>query len=138
MSAAVYSCPPSWLPWIPDGVRCPRSPAEIEGHSWDLLVLTPDACRSGFQARCGLLLVPGDASEVLRSIHAASVVSYGLSLRDTLTLSSLTQPVLCLQRAVPPLEPMEIPLPGLPESPESLLPLLGLLLLAGRLTPGPR
>ena len=111
MSAAVYSCPPSWLPWIPDGVRCPRSPAEIEGHSWDLLVLTPDACRSGFQARCGLLLVPGDASEVLRSIHAASVVSYGLSLRDTLTLSSLTQPVLCLQRAVPPLEPMEIPIP---------------------------
>lgn len=135
MLAAVYSCPALWLPWLPDGVLCPRSPAELEGDFWDLLVLTPDACRSALRAQCRLLLVPGDAPDVLRSVHAASVVSYGLSLRDTLTLSSLTQPVLCLQRAVPPLEPLEIPLPPLPEPPEALLPLLGLLLLAGRLAP---
>lgn len=133
MNAAVYSCPPHWLPWLPDGVLCPQTPSGLHGTFWELLVLTPDACPAPVHVRCRTLLSPGDRPALLDFVHADFVVSYGLSLRDTLTLSSLNEPVLCLQRAVPPLEPMEIPLPPLPEPPEQLLPLLGLLLLAGQL-----
>ena len=37
---------------------------------------------------CGVLLVPGDAGQAIRAIHAASAVSYGGSSRDSLTVSS--------------------------------------------------
>lgn len=67
--------------------------------------------------RCGMLLVPGTGMP--RGIQAETVVTYGLSHRDSLTLSSLSEPVLCVQRALPRLEggnvePQEIPLPPLP------------------------
>lgn len=63
----------------------------------------------------------------------------GLSHRDSLTLSSLSEPVLCVQRALPRLEggsvePQEIPLPPLPGEAETLLPLLGMRLLRMPLT----
>lgn len=62
-----------------------------------------------------------------------------LSARDSLTLSGVRQPVLCIQRTLPgpggtPLEPQEIPLGDLPGPPEALLGLLGLRLLLMPLT----
>ena len=62
------------------------------------------------------------------------MITCGLSPRDSLTLSSLTEPVLCVQRHLPRpdgavIEPQEFPLPSLPGPPEELLPLLGLRLL---------
>ena len=70
---------------------------------------------------------------------ADTVITYGLSSRDSLTLSSLEEPVLCIQRTLPrpdgaAIEPQEIPLPPLLEPAEQLLPLLGLWLLQMPLT----
>ena len=67
------------------------------------------------------------------------MITCGLSPRDSLTLSSLTEPVLCVQRSLPRpdgavIEPQEVPLPPLPGPPEELLPLLGLRLLLMPLT----
>ena len=70
---------------------------------------------------------------------AETVVTYGLSHRDSLTLSSLTEPVLCIQRRLrrpdgSVIEPQELPLPPLPEPADRLLPLLGAWLLQMPLT----
>ena len=67
------------------------------------------------------------------------MITCGRSPRDRLTLSSLTEPVLCVQRSLPRpdgavIEPQEFPLPPLPGPPEELLPLLGLRLLLMPLT----
>ena len=61
-------------------------------------------------------------------------MTYGLSHRDSLTLSSLAEPVLCVQRLLPRpdgglIEPQEFPLPALPGPAAELLPLLGARLL---------
>ena len=91
----------------------------------------------GAELLCGLLLTPGNCpAEWLSRIRADFAVSYGLSARDSLTFSSLEEPVLCVQRALPGpdgtvIEPQEIPLPGLPAPVEQYLPLLGLWLLCG-------
>ena len=66
----------------------------------------------------------------LDRITAETVVTYGLSHRDSLTLSSLAEPVLCVQRRLPRpdggvVEPQEFPLPDLPAPAAELLPLLG-------------
>ena len=65
---------------------------------------------------------------------ARQTVDCGLDKRSSLTLSSLTEPMLCIQRALPRpdgtvVEPQELPLPPLPFPAEQLLPLLGLQLL---------
>ena len=57
-----------------------------------------------------------------------------LGLTRRLTLSSLAEPVLCVQRQLPRpgggvVEPQEFPLPELPAPAAELLPLLGLRLL---------
>ena len=61
-------------------------------------------------------------------------MTYGLSHRDSLTLSSLAEPVLCVLRRLPRpdgcvVEPQEFPLPELPGPAAELLPLLGTRLL---------
>lgn len=91
----------------------------------------------GAELSCGLLLLPGNCpAEWLSRIRTDFAVSYGLSVRDSLTFSSLEEPTLCVQRALPRpdgiiIEPREIPLPGLPAPVERYLPLLGLWLLCG-------
>ena len=137
MESGIFGCPPQWLPFLPPGVRCPRSEC-LHGSAWELLALTPEGVRriSGRAVRCRRLLLPGDCPA---PIPAHSVISYGLSPRDSLTLSGLREPVLCIQRTLPgpdgaPLEPQEIPLPSLPGPPEALLGLLGLRLLLMPLT----
>ena len=74
-------------------------------------------------------------------VQAEAVVTCGLSPRDSMTLSSLAEPVLCVQRALPrpdggTVEPQEFPLPALPGPAAELLPLLGLWLLQMPLTEG--
>lgn len=139
MECGIYGCPARWAAWLPQGVRRVRARAEVWARAWDILALTPDGCRGlrGAELSCGLLLVPGDCpASSLPRMRTGRAVSYGLSVRDSLTFSSLEEPVLCVQRALPGpdgrvIEPVEIPLPTLPAPPEEYLPLLGLWLLCG-------
>ena len=78
-----------------------------------------------------VLLLPGDCGA--NGFRAETVVTYGLSPRDSITFSSLREPVLCVQRTLPllcggVLEPQEFPLPGV-EGAERLLPGVGTRLL---------
>lgn len=120
--------------------------ASVAGHMWDLLALTPDVahgeiCRGDLRAKT--LLLPGDsAPSFALSLHALQLVGYGLSPRDTLTLSSLagTERLLCLQRSLLTpdgvlLEPQEAPLPAALSTldEERALLVAGLRLLCGTL-----
>lgn len=146
MDAAIYECPKEWEYLLPSGTRQVRRREELAEHIWPLLALTPEGCRRLAEGGedgiiCRLLLVPGDLPSIPAQIRAETIVSYGLSPRDSLTLSSLTEPVLCVQRALPRadgavIEPQEFPLPALPGPAEALLPLLGLRLLRMPLTDG--
>lgn len=55
-----------------------------------LLVVSPDAAarRMELPEACRTVLLPGDAAELLEGLRAASAVSYGISPRDSLTISS--------------------------------------------------
>ena len=133
MEAAIFPCPAWWRPYLPTGVlRAERE--ELAGRIWDLLALSRGAgigAEMEHAPRCRILLAPGDGPP---EAEAETVITYGLSPRDSLTLSSLAEPVLCVQRALPRpdgavIEPQEFPLPPLPAPAEELLPLLGLKLL---------
>jgi hypothetical protein len=118
-----------------------REASDLAAQTWDLLALTPESCRQLETAvRCRCALVAGDCpAEKLELLRAETVIPYGLSPRDSLTLSSLREPVLCVQRTLTRpdgeiIEPQEFPLPSLPAPAEELLPLLGLWLLQMPLT----
>lgn len=143
MDAAIYDCPMEWGPFLPPGTRQVQWARELTEHIWPLLALTPEGCRTlnrtGDEIVCRLLLAPGDLPALPAQVRAETVISYGLSPRDSLTLSSLAEPVLCVQRALPRpdgtvVDPQEFPLPPLPGPAEALLPLLGLWLLQMSLT----
>lgn len=144
MDAAIFDCPMDWGRFLPPGTRRVRRAGELAEHIWPLLALTPEGCRAlaeagGREIVCRLLLAPGDLPALPARVRAETVVSYGLSPRDSLTLSSLTEPVLCVQRTLPRpdggvVDPQEVPLPSLPAPAEALLPLLGLRLLQMPLT----
>lgn len=142
MDAAIYNCPTEWERFLPPGTRAIRRAGELAEHIWPLLALTAEGCRAlaeDGEIICRLLLAPGDLPALPAQVRAETVISYGLSPRDSLTLSSLTEPVLCVQRALPRpdgsfVDPQEFPLPSLPGPAEALLPLLGLRLLQMPLT----
>lgn len=147
MDAAMFDCPAEWARLLPPGTRRVLRSGELTEHIWPLLALTPGGCRALAERResggivCRLLLAPGDLPALPAQIQAETVVSYGLSPRDSLTLSSLAEPVLCVQRALPRpdgavIDPQEFPLPPLPGPAEALLPILGLRLLQMPLTEG--
>ena len=147
MNAAIYNCPFAWARFLPPGTQGVQRQEELAEHIWPLLALTPEGCRTlakfpkGGEIFCRVLLAPGDCCPLPGQVRAEAVVSYGLSPRDSLTLSSLAEPVLCVQRALPGPEgnlivPQELPLPALPGPAEELLPLLGLRLLRMPLTEG--
>lgn len=137
VEGAIFACPAEWESRLPAGIRRVTDAKELEKRRWPLLALTSAGCArlSNEKIRCQVLLVPGDCTtEQLTRVQAENVISYGLSPRDSLTLSSLAEPVLCIQRALPRpdggvIEPQELPLPGLPEPAVRLLPLLGVQLL---------
>lgn len=133
MEGAIFDCPALWLERLPPGVLGAESPAGLAGRVWDLLALTQRGLEALGRAEvsCRILLAPGDCPPPL---PAETVITYGLSPRDSLTLSSVRSPVLCVQRSLPRpdgavIEPQEFPLSSLPGSPEPFLPLLGLRLL---------
>lgn len=143
MEGVLFDCPGVWRRWLPPEILAAERGEELLRRRWDLLALTRRGCRDlgpGRRAACRVLLVPGDCPPaLLADLRAERVISWGLSPRDSLTLSSLTQPVLCVQRRLPRpdggwVEPQELPLPPLPAPAEELLPLLGLRLLRMPLT----
>lgn len=141
MEGAIFDCPAVWLKHLPPGVLGAESPAGLTGRTWDLLALTRRGCAALGRAEISsrILLTPGECPPPLLS---ETVITYGMSPRDSLTLSSLTEPVLCIQRILPrpdgaAVEPQEVPLPALPGPAEALLPLLGLQLLLMPLTDFP-
>lgn len=129
--------PAAWAALLPAGVRQVAAAEALADGVWELLAVTREALAQleTCPARCRILLVPGDCPpELPARLGAETVVTYGLSHRDSLTLSSLREPVLCVQRTLPRpdggvVEPQEFPLPRLPGPAELLLPLLGLRLL---------
>ena len=135
MESGILTCPEKWECWLPHEIRRIRRPEEAEKRTWELLVLTPEGLEQVRRIRSNILLLPGGQGLLYPpGIQADHVITYGLSRRDSLTLSSLERPVLCVQRTLPRvgggvIEPQEIPLPALPEPAEQVLPLLGLYLL---------
>ena len=72
-------------------VRACRHPALLAGLALDLLVVSPAAtgwAGAGLLA-CRTALIPGGLSALTRTLPADTVLSYGPSSRNTLTLSSL-------------------------------------------------
>ena len=98
-----------------------RRLSEVSEPQWELLALTPgNSCAPPAAGLCAhSLLLPGDTpQQLLRCVSARQLIGYGLSPRDTLTLSSLigSHRLLCVQRSfLTPggelIEPMELPLP---------------------------
>ena len=142
MEGAIFDCPAAWEPALPSDVQRLKGEKEVSARTWDLLALTPSGvrCLKTEVVRCRILLLPGTCPpELAAAAEAECIVSYGLSPRDSLTLSSLERPVLCVQRSLPRpdgtvVEPQDLPLPPLPEPAEQMLPLLGLKLLHMQLT----
>ena len=142
MADAIFLCPAAWEAWVSPETRRLRQAEELSERVWEILLLPPGTVREihGTPVRCSCLLVEGDCRpELLASVETGHVVTYGLSSRDSLTLSSLQEPVLCVQRSLPRpdgavIEPQEIPLRDLPLPAEQILPLLGLRLLQMPLT----
>lgn len=144
MEGIIWHCPDPWRPLLPPGILAAEDARDLTLRRWPLLALTGRGTELLDRADCGILLVPGERAEtVLARVRAETVVTYGLSHRDSLTLSSLSEPVVCVQRVLPrpdggTVEPQEFPLPaGLPAPAAELLPLLGLRLLQMPLTGNP-
>ena len=140
MERGIFICPTDWECWLPPQVRRLRTAGEAEQTHWRLLALTPEGCGQMTSIHSDILLIPGgQGSGGLRNLHSEYVVTYGLSRKDSLTMSSLERPMLCVQRSLfrmdgGVIEPQEIPLPPLPYPAEELLPLFGLYLLRMPLT----
>ncbi|MFR6095932.1 MAG: hypothetical protein ACLUIW_11775 [Dysosmobacter welbionis] len=103
MEGVIFCCPPAWRKLLPPGVLGAERAEALAEQYWPLLVLTRRGCGElgDTAALCRVLLVPGDCTAPLERITAETVVTYGLSSRDSLTLSSLAEPVLCVQRQLP-------------------------------------
>ena len=118
MEGGFFHASTGWEHLLPPGLRQLREPWPVCRENWDFLALTPRGCRmlEKQDVTAALLLLPGNCGT--GRFRAQTVVTYGLSPRDSITFSSLREPVLCVQRALPlvcggVLEPQEFPLPGL-------------------------
>ena len=78
--------------------RLGAHPADFPATSPDLLCVTADAVGWAGAAAitCGVLLLPGAAGQLVRSLRCGCAISYGTSPKDTLTLSSLEGDQICL------------------------------------------
>lgn len=142
MEAAFFCASDDLTPLLEPDVHPLTQLAQLTERRWDLLVLTRAGCAAlaagAVACGCGTLLLPGDrgAPAALGRIRAERVVGYGLSPRDSLTFSSLSEngAVLCVQRALTrpdggTVEEQELPLPSLKLPPEDALAVLGMRLL---------
>lgn len=123
-------------------VRACRHPALLAGQALDLLVVSPGAAGwAGAGAlRCRTALLPGGLSALTRALPAGTVLSYGASGRNTLTLSSLEdrRASVAVQREFVSLEGraverQELVLPYDGRPPDLFLAETGAALLLGRL-----
>ena len=122
-------------------VRTGNHPALLAGELLDLLIVSPAAVGWAGAAAiyCRTVLLPDSAGALARSLLADRAVSYGLSGRDTITLSSLEENRMCvaIQREIIRLdgglvERQELILPRKEgHSPELLLAQVGVHLLLG-------
>ncbi len=126
MEGGFFSGGPTGEKLLPAGIVCLEDAGAVCRRRWDLLALTAAGCRrlADRHLTARVLLLPGDCAP--GRFQADRVVTYGLSPRDSITLSSLAQPVLCVQRTLPlvwggELEPQEFPMPT-GETAERLLP----------------
>ena len=134
MDGGFFLCPDVWEFLLPAEIRHLRDAGSVCQKRWDLLTLTPMGCAllpEPAAVTAEILLLPGDCPR--SDLRAGTVVTYGLSPRDSITLSSLREPVLCVQRALPlacggVLEPQEFPMPGV-SALQTLLPWVGVRLL---------
>lgn len=126
-------------------VRACRHPALLAGLGLDLLVVSPGA--SGWAGAgalsCRTALLPGGLASLTRALPADTLISYGVSGRNTLTLSSLDdlRASVAVQREFIALDGravdrQELILPREGQSPELLLAQAGAALLLGRLPAG--
>ena len=123
-------------------VRACRHPALLAGLALDLLVVSPAAtgwAGAGLLA-CRTALIPGGLSALTRALPADTVLSYGSSSRNTLTLSSLDggRVSVAIQREFVALngravERQELVVPSDGRPPDLLLAQAGAALLLGRL-----
>ena len=131
---------------LPALVRACRHPALLAGLTLDLLVVSPGA--SGWAGAgalaCRTALLPGGLSALTRGLPAETVISYGPSGRNTLTLSSLDElrASVAVQREFVSLdgravERQELILPRDGSSPDLLLAQAGTALLLGKLPEEP-
>ena len=123
-------------------VRACHHPALLAGLALDLLVVSPAA--TGWAGAgtliCRTALLPGGLSALTRALPAGTILSYGASSRNTLTLSSLDElrASVAVQREFISLDGravdrQELILPWDGRSPDLLLAEAGAALLLGRL-----
>lgn len=114
------------------------------GKNYNFIAISPEVAESECWdvegiSRCKMLLVPGKyAAKAANVIDSSCVVSYGLSDRDSITLSSIedSRAVLAIQRELVTLKEkvldrQEIPVGSRKISPEHLMALCGCLLILG-------
>lgn len=84
MDGGIFACPDGWEFLLPEGVAHLRDMGAVCARRWRLLGLTPTGCRilAGERVEAELLLAPGDCS--LAGFSAGTVVTYGLSPRDSM------------------------------------------------------
>lgn len=125
-------------------LRKANSYSELNGLTADVLVITSDAAmllrEPSVHMPCGILLFPGDHApgcEAAEGFEAGCIVTYGMSPKNTITLSSIGEEscVLALQRELMTvkgnvLERQEMCVKG-GMRPDSLLAVVGALLLTG-------
>jgi|GEM_PF-2184222 len=116
MGESVCFCRSRLAKALPEGVTA--SANERPGGPWELCALSPEGAEqmAHREFRCRTLLVPEGAYR--QRWQAEQVVSYGLSGRSSLILSSMDgQGILCIQRALTDrrgrtVEEQELPLPA--------------------------
>lgn len=127
---------------VPALVRACRHPALLAGLALDLLVVSPAATgwAGAGTLNCRTALLPGGRAALTRALPAGTVLSYGASPRNTLTLSSLDglRVSVAVQREFIALdgkavERQELVLPCDGRPPDLLLAEAGAALLLGRL-----
>lgn len=112
----------------------------FHGIGADLLIISPEAkpnTKRTLSAKC--ILMPGDLIECFKAVKSDYVISYGMSPRDTITASSISDDgvQISLQRELVTLkgevvERQELPLIPLKHStPERIMTVLGAVLLLG-------
>ena len=123
-------------------VRACRHPALLAGLALDLLVVSPAATAwaGAGTLNCRIALLPGGLAALTRALPAGTILSYGPSGRNTLTLSSLDElrASVAVQREFIALDGravdrQELVLPYDGRSPDLLLAEAGAALLLGKL-----